>query len=69
MIQIFYILDGAYSFNDHMANRATNNDSWKFGVLLFYTFVLIAGSISIFVGSFFWFQGVGDENGETPNCG
>jgi len=52
-----------------MANRESNSDGWKFGVLLFYTIILVAGSISIFVGSFFWFQGVEDENGDTTNCG
>ena len=69
LIQVFYILDGAYSFNDYMANRPTNHDNWKFGVLLFYTVILIAASISIIVGSFFWFIGSKDENGERPQCG
>ena len=68
VVQVFYILDGAYSFNDYMANRPTNDDNWKFGVLLFYTIVLIAGSFLILVGSFFWFIGVKDENGERPDC-
>ena len=66
---MFYILDGAYSFNDYMANRPTSDDNWKFGVMLFYTIVLIGASVAILVGSFFWFIGAKDENGERPECG
>ena len=67
---MLYILDGAYSFNDYLANRSTNDDNWKFGVLLFYTIVLSAASILILVGSFFWFIGIGprEESEETSNC-
>ena len=52
VIQVFYVLDGAYTFNDYMANRETNDENWKFGVLLFYTIILIAASISIIVAGF-----------------
>jgi hypothetical protein len=59
LIQILYILDGAYTYNEYMKKFLSEDGSsnWQTGVMLFYTLLTIAGTLTLIIGSFFWFMG------------
>ena len=57
IVQVLYILVGAYSFNDYMINAESNDDNWKHGVLLFYTILLTGAALYLTITCFFWFSG------------
>lgn len=58
LVQVLYILGGAYNLNDALANSETSDDNWKMGTMLCYTILLTSMSIGILIGSFVWFLGV-----------
>lgn len=69
LIQVLYILDGAYTYNEYMKKFLNEDGSanWQSMVMIVYTLVATATSILILIGSFFWF--IGDRSDDIEkNC-
>jgi len=75
IIQVLYILAGAYTFNEYMVGEEDENQSCRFATLMFYTVCLVAGSFTLIGLSFVWFLGRSTEEMEAagltdyPECG
>ena len=57
VVEVLYILVGAYQLGDYMVTSETTSETWRNNVLLLYTIILTAGSVGFIVTSFLWFLG------------
>lgn len=55
LLQVLYILVGAYTLGEHVVSGETASEGWRNGVLFFYTLILTAVGITGIVTSFIWF--------------
>ena len=81
IVQVLYILVGAYTFNEWMVNSETNSENWRNMTMLCYTLTLTALTWILLIKSFGWFTGadvpvLGSETltsnpdeGPTASCG
>jgi len=75
ILQVLYILVGAYSLGEYVVSGETASEAWRNGVLLIYTLLLSAAALAFIATSFIWFQGPAatsgssGESGEALSCG
>ena len=64
LIQVLYILDGAYTYNEYMKQFLNEDGSanWQSMVMIIYTLLALSASVGIIIGSFFWFLGNSDSS-------
>jgi hypothetical protein len=57
LLQVLYVLSGAYTFNDFMTGEEDDGQPCRLRTLLIYTIFLTFGSIALSGASFLWFLG------------